>query len=444
MRYYIADLHIHSHYSRATSRDMNLDGIAYYARLKGISLVGTGDVLHPLWRKELQEKLSPTAPGIYTYGGVNFMLSCETSHIYSDGGKVRRIHIVLLFPDFETVEKLAAKLAPYGDLVADGRPTFGLSVKQLVEIVREISEEVMIIPAHIWTPWYSLYGANSGYDSVEEALGEYLNEPIAMETGLSSDPPMNWRISELDRYVLVSNSDAHSPSRLGREANVFSEPIDYFELKRVLYEKDREKFLFTIEFFPEEGKYHYDGHRICGVRYHPKETIANGGICPVCGRPLTVGVLHRVETLADRPEGFRPPQAIPFKHLVPLNEIIADVLKVGKTSKKVQKEYDRMVQTLGPELEILLETPIERIASVAGREIAAAVKSVREGKVHVEPGFDGVYGKVGIIVDMGERTGTDTGDLFSVKPASESERHKAEPKSTHKKPGKPKQLSLFD
>ncbi len=440
MRYYIADLHIHSHYSRATSREMNIDGIAKYARIKGISLVGTGDILHPLWRNELKEKLSVKAPGIYTYGGVDFILSGETSHIYSDGGRVRRIHLVLLFPDFESVERLASFVAPYGDLVADGRPTFGLNIKKMVEFVRKASEDIMIIPAHIWTPWYSLYGANSGYDSVDEAFGDYKNEPIAMETGLSSDPPMNWRISELDRYVLVSNSDAHSPSRLGREANVFSQPLDYFELKRVLYQKERDKFLFTIEFFPEEGKYHYDGHRICGVRYHPRETIANGNICPVCGKPLTVGVLHRVESLADRPEGFQPPDAIPFKHLVPLNEIISDVLGVGKTSKKVMSEYEKMLKLLGPELEILLETPIEKIRAVSGRTIANAIKNMRDGRVHVEPGYDGVYGKVSILFeeDLSEEG---SGDLFSTPPAqTQSKRPSGDKK---KKKTKPKQMELF-
>ncbi len=444
MGYYIADLHIHSHYSRATSRDMNIDGIAHYARIKGISLVGTGDILHPLWRKELREKLSVKSPGVFTYGGVDFILSGETSHIYSDNGRVRRIHLVLLFPDFESVDKLAAKLAPYGDLVADGRPTFGLNIRKMVEMVREVSEDIMIIPAHIWTPWYSLYGANSGYDSVEEAFGDYVNEPIAMETGLSSDPPMNWRISELDRYVLVSNSDAHSPSRLGREANVFSEPLDYFELKRVLYEKDKSKFLFTIEFFPEEGKYHYDGHRICGVRYHPRETIANSNICPVCGRPLTVGVLHRVELLADRPEGYRPPDAIPFKHLVPLNEIISDVMKVGKTSKKVMAEYERMLNALGPELEILLETPIEKIERISGRLIAAAIENMREGKVHVEPGYDGVYGKVSIIIDMEKlQPSPSEGDLFaSARPIADEEKTAPKKKKATKRKA-PKQMELF-
>ncbi|RKZ01535.1 MAG: DNA helicase UvrD [Candidatus Hydrothermota bacterium] len=396
MKYYIADLHIHSHYSRATSQDMNVDGIARYAKLKGVSLVGTGDILHPLWRKELQEKLTPKLKGIYTYGGVDFILSGETSHIYSQDGRNRRIHIVLLFPDFETAEKIANKLAPYGDLLVDGRPTFGLSVKHLVEVVRSVSEDVMIIPAHIWTPWYSLFGANSGFDSVFEAFGRYANELIAMETGLSSDPPMNWRVSELDRYVLVSNSDAHSPSRIGREANVFSEPMDYFELKRVLYEKDRSKFLFTIEFFPEEGKYHYDGHRNCGIRLSPKETLKYNGICPVCGKPLTVGVLHRVEKLADREEGFVPQDAIPYKHLVSLDEIIADAFKVGKTSKKVMNEYHRLIGQLGSELEILLETDFEAIERVAGHKIAQGVKRVREGKVKVIPGYDGVYGEIHI------------------------------------------------
>ncbi len=394
---YIADLHIHSKYSRATSREMTPEILARYAREKGVHLLGTGDAIHPKYLEELQEKLLPTDRyGIYQYDGVDFILSGEISNVFSQDGKVRKIHTVLLYPDFETVKKVQKRLAPYGSIFADGRPTFGLSLKETIEIIREVSDEIMIIPAHIWTPWFSLFGSNSGFDSIEECCGELGDEFIALETGLSSDPPMNWRLSKLDKYTLVSNSDAHSPSRIGREANVFAKKLDYNELREVLKNEDSSMFLFTIEFFPEEGKYHYDGHRNCNVSLHPRESIKNNNICPVCGRPLTIGVLHRVEELADRPEGFKPPGKIPYKNLVALDEIISDAFNVGKESKTVRREYENLVKHLGPELEILIEVPYEEMEGKINEKILEGIKKVREGKVHVTPGYDGVYGKIEI------------------------------------------------
>ncbi len=394
---YIADLHIHSKYSRATSKDMTPEILAKYAKEKGVSLLGTGDAIHPKYLEELKEKLKPTSRyGIYEYDGVDFILSGEISNIYSQDGKLRKIHTVLLYPDFESVKAVQKKLAPYGSIFADGRPIFGLSLKKTIELVREVSDEIMIIPAHIWTPWFSLFGSNSGFDSIEECCGELSDEIIALETGLSSDPPMNWRLSALDKYTLVSNSDAHSPSRIGREANVFAHPVDFNELREILKNEDSTRFLFTIEFFPEEGKYHYDGHRNCKVSLHPRESIKLHNVCPVCGRPLTVGVLHRVEDLADRPEGFRPPGKIGYKNLVPLDEIIADALEVGKESKRVRAEYENMVKHLGPELEILLQIPYEDMEGRVNEKIIEGIRMVREGKVKVVPGYDGVYGKIEI------------------------------------------------
>ncbi len=373
--------------------------LAKYAKEKGVHLLGTGDVIHPLYLKELQEKLKPTDRyGIFEYDGVDFILSGEISNIYSQGDKLRKIHTVLIYPDFESVKKVQKKLAPYGSIFADGRPIFGLSLRDTIEIVREVSEEILIIPAHIWTPWFSLFGSNSGFDSIEECCGDLGDEIDALETGLSSDPPMNWRLSHLDKYTLVSNSDAHSPTRIGREANVFSKPLDFSELRRVLREEDTSIFLFTIEFFPEEGKYHYDGHRNCKISFHPKESKSANNICPVCGKPLTIGVLHRVEDLADRPEGFKPEGKVGYRHLVPLDEIIADALQVGKESKRVRSEYENMVKNLGPELEILLEIPYEDLKGKINDRVFEGIKLVREGKVHVTPGYDGVYGKIEIFV----------------------------------------------
>ncbi len=399
---YIADLHIHSRFSRATSRGMEPITLSKFAKIKGVHLLGTGDVLHPQYRKELKSVLREKKNGVYTFNGVDFMLTVETSHVYSHNGRVRKIHILWVFPDFETVDRTARALEMYGNLESDGRPTFGLTVQEMMEIVLSVNQDVIAIPAHAWTPWFSIFGSNSGYDSIEEAFGNFLPYITAIETGLSSDPPMNWRVSALDKFALVSNSDAHSPDKIGREANIFSEPIDFYSLKETLKKKDKQKFLFTIEFFPEEGKYHYDGHRSCGICLHPSETRKLRNKCPVCGKPLTVGVLNRVEQLADRPEGFIPENSIPYKNLVPLKEIIAQDLGVSPGTKSVEAEYLKGIQKFGNELEILLNVPEEELRYVFRPDTVRGIIKAREGKIRVEPGYDGVYGKI-IVVEKDSR-----------------------------------------
>jgi len=298
---FVADLHIHSKYSRATSRDMDVPNLAKWAKLKGVSLLGTGDFTHHLWLQELKKYLQPRRKsGLYFYEGINFILSAEISSIFSQEGKVYRVHNVILAPSFEIVEEINKMLSFHGNLASDGRPILGISCRKLAEELFKISSDPMLIPGHIWTPWFSVFGSNSGFDSLEEAFGKYTGKITALETGLSSDPAMNWMVSNLDKFALVSNSDSHSPSRIGREANVFDCELDFWEIKKVLEKKDRSKFLYTIEFFPEEGKYHYDGHRNCKVCFHPKETKKSSGICPKCKKPLTIGVLNRVGQLADR------------------------------------------------------------------------------------------------------------------------------------------------
>ncbi len=393
---YIADLHIHSRYSRATSSKINLDTLSEWARIKGIDLLATGDALHPLWIKELQRKLKEKDVGIYEYGGIDFILETEISTIYKDRGKLRKIHVVLLFPDFTSVQKYADFLSKRWDLSYDGRPIVGLHVKELFREAKEIDERIVIIPAHIWTPWFSIFGSNSGYNSLEECCGPDIYLIDALETGLSSDPPMNWMVSELDDFALVSNSDAHSLENLGREANVFARRLNIVELKRVLREKDSNTFLYTIEFFPEEGKYHFDGHRICKVSMSPEESIKNNNICPVCGRQLTLGVLHRVYELADRKYGQKPERFIPYKRLIPLKEIISDILKKGKNTKAVDNVYQKLIAFFNNEFNVLLNAKREEIARIAGNEIATAIHNVREEKVKVEPGYDGVYGKISV------------------------------------------------
>ncbi len=397
----IADLHLHSKFSRATSRDMDVEHLAKWCGLKGITLVGTGDFTHPVWLRELRAKLAPTGRGLFTHGGQHFMLTVEVSNIYPQGGRLRKIHNILLAPSFEVVDRVNAVLSRFGSLMADGRPTLSLPSDKLVEYVMEISPECMVIPAHVWTPWFSLYGSNSGFDSLEECFGDQARHIHAVETGLSSDPPMNWRLSELDRVTLVSNSDAHSPAKLGREANVLDCDLDYAAITRVLRERDRSKFLFTIEFFPEEGKYHFDGHRACNQRLSPKQTRALRGICPVCGRPLTVGVLSRVEALADREE---PPPGgrIPFRSLIPLEEIIAEALGAQPGTATVREEYLRLVQAFGGEFPVLLDAPLEELGRHARPRVVEGVRRVREGRVTIRPGYDGVFGEIHIFNGAGD------------------------------------------
>jgi uncharacterized protein (TIGR00375 family) len=397
---FIADFHIHSKYSRATSRDMEVSCLAQWARLKGIDLLGTGDFTHPVYLADLKSRLQPTGNGLFTLKNddskVHFMLTSEVSNIYHQGGKLRKIHTLIFAPNFELVEALNRKFDHYARLESDGRPIFTFPVRDLVKMIMDISDEFFIIPAHIWTPWFSLFGSNSGFESIEECFGNQLKYIHTLETGLSSDPPMNWRLSALDKYCLVSNSDAHSPNKIGREANVFDCSLDYYEIIDVLKSQDKERFLFTIEFYPEEGKYHYDGHRKCDILFSPEETRKHNALCPKCGRALTVGVMNRVDSLADRPMGAQPPSAIPCRHLVPLQEIIAEALGQGPDTKGVLMEYQRMIASLKNEFNILLDLPHDEIAKVAVPKIAEGIMRVREGKLNIVPGYDGVFGKVSI------------------------------------------------
>lgn len=390
-------MHLHSRFSRATSRDMDLEHLARWARWKGIDLLGTGDFTHPQWFRELKEKLSPAGEGIYEFGGANFLITGEISCIWSQGGRQRRVHFLVLVPSLEDAAKVNLELSRLGNLAADGRPTLGVSGRTLLRTILGAAPGAALIPAHAWTPWYSIFGSNSGFDSLEEAFGDDAGKIFAIETGLSSDPPMNWRLSALDRVALVSFSDAHSPSRLGREACVFELPeLNYRELVWAIKEKDAERFCFTVEFFPEEGKYHYDGHRACNVVLSPTESLARGNRCPICGRPLTVGVLHRVEALADRPEGFCPQGAIPYRSLVPLEEIIAQALGKGTGTRAVFDEYRKLVEHFGGEFSILLDLPEEEIERRIPGKIGKAILKVRRRELEIRPGYDGVYGEIKI------------------------------------------------
>jgi len=394
---FIADFHIHSKYSRATSKNMDIPHLAEWARYKGITLLGTGDFTHHLWLQELKQYLNPIPKrGLFFYEGIYFVLSAEVSNIFPQRGKVYRVHNVILSPSFKIAEEINKMLSYYGNLASDGRPILGMSCERLASELFKISSDLMLIPAHIWTPWFSVFGSNSGFDSLEEAYGEYTDRITALETGLSSDPGMNWRLSKLDKFSLVSNSDSHSPSRIGREANIFNCELDYWEIKKVLETKDKNKFLYTVEFFPQEGKYHYDGHRNCNIRLHPKETKKYKGICPVCGKPLTKGVLYRVEELADREENFIPENAVDYKSLVPLDEIIAEAKGVDKKSKAVEREYLELVNSCGSEFNILIKMDTEELFSKIPPRVAEGVRKVREGRLKILPGFDGTYGVIKI------------------------------------------------
>lgn len=398
----ILDLHLHSKFSRATSREMDVENLARWCALKGITVVGTGDFTHPVWLRELKAKLRPTGRGLFTYGTQHFMLTVEVSNIYPQAGRLRKIHNLILAPSFEVVDRINAVLARFGSLMADGRPTLSLPSDRLVEYVMEISPDCMVIPAHVWTPWFSLYGSNSGFDALAECFGDQLRHIHAVETGLSSDPPMNWRLSELDQVMLVSNSDAHSPAKLGREANVLDTELDYSEITGVLRRRDRSRFLFTIEFFPEEGKYHFDGHRACQQRLSPRDTAAARGLCPACGRPVTVGVMSRVEALADRPEGAGGEGKVPFRHLIPLEEIIAEALSSQPGAAAVREEYLRLVKGIGTEFAVLLDAPLDEVARYTRPRVVEGLRRMREGRVLIRPGYDGVFGEIHLFEDAGE------------------------------------------
>ncbi len=393
---FIADLHIHSKYSRATSKNMDIENLAQWAKLKGIDVIGTGDFTHPKWFAELKSKLKPTPDGLLEYKGIKFILTAEVSNMYSKGGKGRRIHTLIFAPDFEAVEKINKKLAARGNVVSDGRPIFGFDVKDIVKICLDASGDCLVVPAHVWTPWFSVFGSKSGFDSIEECFEEEADNIYALETGLSSDPAMNWRLSALDKYTLISNSDAHSPAKLGREVNVFNCELSYKAIMDTLRKKDKTKLLFTVEFFPQEGKYHFDGHRACGVRFSPEETKQQNGKCPKCGKPVTVGVMNRVDELADRKAGFVPKNAPGYKSLVPLVEIIAETRQRGVGTKTVTEEYNAAISHFGSEFAILLDAKEKEILEKLSENTAKAIMKVRAGDLNIEPGYDGTYGKVKI------------------------------------------------
>ena len=407
---FVADFHIHSKYSRATSPQMEVKTLSETAKYKGISLLGTGDFTHHLWLEELKEHLKDSGNGFFEYNGVNFILTAEISSIYSKNDRVRKIHNLIFAPSFAVVDKINEALSGYGNLSSDGRPIIGIDAKELAEVVFGVSKDVFLVPGHIWTPWFSLFGSKSGFDAIEECFEEYAKDIYALETGLSSDPGMNWRWSKLDRFNLISNSDSHSPRKIGREANVFDVQMSYKSVMDALKVKDNKKFLHTVEFFPEEGKYHYDGHRNCKVRFNPSETKRNKNICPVCGKPLTVGVMNRVDALADRPEGFVPKGSVPYKRMIPLSEIISDVLGVGDGSKAVEKEYSAIIPRVGTEFEVLTEVREDELLTKLPQEIAKAIINVRNGNVNILPGFDGEYGKIEILKK--EDTAEKQMDLF--------------------------------
>lgn len=421
----IADLHIHSHYSRATSKDLDFEHLALWAQLKGVQIVATGDIAHPGWLQEMRDKLEPAEDGLYRLkpelaqavgrevpgacrSEVRFLLGGEISNIYKRAAPnrtvgdetrndVRKVHNLIFAPSLEAVESIQIALEKIGNIRADGRPILGLDSRDLLEIVLEIDARCALIPAHIWTPWFSMLGSKSGFDRVEDCFADLTPHIFALETGLSSDPPMNWRVSNLDRYTLVSNSDAHSPQKLAREATLFHCEPTYDALFAALRTGDPQNFGGTLEFFPEEGKYHNDGHRKCGICWEPVETLAQDLRCSVCGKPVTVGVLHRVETLADRPPGVKPVRTHPYESLVPLVEILAEVYGVGPQSRRVQREYHRLLDLLGPELTILRQMPIETLTQIAGERLATGIAHMRRGNVLVQGGYDGEYGVIKVL-----------------------------------------------
>lgn len=404
---FVADLHIHSRFSRATSRECDAPHLDWWARRKGIELLGTGDFTHPAWRQELREQLIPTGDGLYTLreelrlageapGETPcFVVTGEISSIYKRGGKTRKVHNLILLPSLEAADELSARLEAIGNIHSDGRPILGLDSRDLLELTLETCPDAEFIPAHIWTPHFAMFGAFSGFDTIEECFGDLTSHIHAVETGLSSDPPMNWRVSALDGLTLVSHSDAHSPSKLGREADLLETGLSYPELVRAI--RTGEGFCGTIEFFPEEGKYHLDGHRNCGVCLTPAETEARGGMCPVCGKKLTIGVEHRVEALADRPEGYRPAGAKPFESLVPLPEVIAASTGVSASGKKTLALYEQMLCNLGTEFDILRKVPTADIERAAGPCVAEGIHRLRQGQVERRAGYDGAYGVISLL-----------------------------------------------
>ncbi len=441
---FYADLHIHSKFSRATSRDCDLEHLAYWARRKGITILATGDFTHPGWFAELKEKLVPAEPGLFrlrddlqtevdrqTAGlpatPVRFILEVEISTIYKRAGRTRKVHHLIYAPSLEAASEATRRLEKVGNLASDGRPILGLDSRDLLEIALASGEGTFLVPAHIWTPWFAVLGSQSGFEDIEECYGELSPEIFAVETGLSSDPPMNWRLSRLDRFTLISNSDTHSPGKIGREACVFDTALDYFALRRAL--ATGEGYGGTVEFYPEEGKYHLDGHRKCDVCFTPAQTQAHAGLCPVCGKPVTVGVMHRVHQLADRAEGQTPAGRAPFRSFVPLAEIIAEVRGTGAESKAVQGVYENLLARLGPELEILGRVPVDEIRAAESPLLAEAIDRMRQGRPLCQAGYDGEYGVIRFLKEEDRDRLAGVNRLFAL-PAAESAKFESAPPET--------------
>ncbi len=444
----IGDFHIHSHFSIATSKELQPEYLEYWARMKGIKVVGTGDFTHPGWTKELKEKLEPAEDGLHKLKNgyrvsnlskvgnpeeVRFILTAEISNIYKKNGKVRKVHNVVFAPSFEVVEKIQGKLSALGfNITSDGRPILGLDSRDLLNICLDASEEIFFVPAHIWTPWFSALGSKSGCDSIDECYDDLSGHIYAVETGLSTDPPMNWMVTSLDKYTLISNSDAHSPEKLGRNANLFDTGISYPLIIEAMKTGDPKKFLGTIDFFPQEGKYHYDGHRKCGIRWSPLETLQHDEVCPVCGKKITVGVMNRIATLADRENLLTRPNRHPFYSLIPLKEILAEIEGVGPNSKKIAKQYEHLIGKAGSEFNLLLNYDIADVKSIAGEVIAEAIRRMRNREVYIKEGYDGEYGVIKVFKDGESKDFTSQEMLF------------AEPQAKYENSNEPKPLISFD
>lgn len=444
----IVDLHIHSHYSRATSPDSNLEGLYRWGKIKGINIIGAGDFTHPMWFAELKEKLTPAEPGLFRLREdisseidktlpasvrnnlIRFILTVEISTIYSKTGKVRKLHNLVIAPSFETAATINSQLERIGNLKADGRPILGMDSKRLLQITLDTDKRAMFIPAHIWTPWFAMFGSKSGFNSITEAFEELAPEVRAIETGLSSDPFMNWRLDELQNIAIISNSDAHSPQKLGREATIIHLHDDVgagssgpnvgitvmkaertSPLRNLSYDfiinairTNDERLIGTIEFFPQEGKYHFDGHRACNVKFTPIETKAHKGICPVCKNPLTIGVDYRVGEIANHPDGYKPEHHKVVEYIIPLTEILAEMHGVKSPSKKVWADFDRMIAAIGNEFDILRKIPVSEISKLGFPELAKIIDRMRHGDVFIDPGYDGVYGVIKVFNNKIDRT----------------------------------------
>lgn len=400
---FIADFHIHSRYSRATSPKTDIHNLAMWAKIKGVDVLGTGDCTHGEWLKHVKEVLIPAEQGLYrlkdSINDVRFIITGEISCIYKKNDKVRKVHILIIMSSIEAAERLNVTLMSIGaNLRSDGRPIIGLDTKELLKMCLEADSKCLFVPAHCFTPWFGIFGSKSGFDSLDECFEEMSPHVLAVESGLSSDPPMIWRIPDGERLAIISNSDAHSGEKIGREANVFDTELSYDAIYEAIKDRDVKRFLYTLEFYPEEGKYHFDGHRACGLSLSPEESREYGEICPICGKRVTVGVLNRVDKLASQKEGYVPQRAIPFKKLVPLKEVIAESLGCGEGTKKVSIKYDEMISLFHDEFNILLNVSLGNLSSVSER-IAEGISRMRSGNLSIIPGYDGEFGVVSVFTD---------------------------------------------